>query len=221
MGTIIYSIVYSGVDQIKRQSSASLAFVRGINRWPVKFPAQMVSNAGNVSIWWRHHDSALELEIFRSVTETSTLNVSFNHVSYHFSKSCDAQLLSLVWNICCLRVHRREISHACGCPNHKRFTVNWLGKKGIVGCHLYPVMWAPQIKSFPTVLKQYWCGFKMWFYASIWWIMCRRLSTVLTLWVLVFCMARNKNHVSSIRGIILCANHICMLARCTNRNWDI
>ena len=181
----------------------------------------MVSNAGNVSIWWRHHGPAMELAIFHSVTETSTVNVSFNHVPYHFSKSCYAQLLSLVWNICCLRVHRWEISHACGCPNHKRLTVNWLGKKGIVGCHLCPVMWAPQIKSFHTMLKQCWCGFEMWFYASIWWIMCRRLSTMLTLWVLVFCMARNIKHVSPIRGIIICANHICMLAWCTNRNWDI
>ena len=33
--TIIYSIVYSGADQRKHQSSASLAFVRGIRRWPV------------------------------------------------------------------------------------------------------------------------------------------------------------------------------------------
>ena len=32
---IIYSIVYSGADQRKYQSSASLAFVRGIHRWPV------------------------------------------------------------------------------------------------------------------------------------------------------------------------------------------
>ena len=33
--TIIYSTVYSGADQRKYQSSASLAFVRGIHRWPV------------------------------------------------------------------------------------------------------------------------------------------------------------------------------------------
>ena len=33
--TIVYSTVYSGEDQRKHQSSASLAFVRGIRRWPV------------------------------------------------------------------------------------------------------------------------------------------------------------------------------------------
>ena len=35
---IVYSIVYTGVDQRKHQSSASLAFVRGIHRWPVNSP---------------------------------------------------------------------------------------------------------------------------------------------------------------------------------------
>ena len=36
--TIVYSTVYSGADQRKHQSSASLAFVRGIHRGPVNFP---------------------------------------------------------------------------------------------------------------------------------------------------------------------------------------
>ena len=53
--TSVYSIVYSDADQRKNQSSASLAFVRGI------FPAQMASNAENVSIWWRHHDIKHEM----------------------------------------------------------------------------------------------------------------------------------------------------------------
>ena len=36
--TIVYSTFYSGTDQRKHQSSASLAFVRGIHRWPVNSP---------------------------------------------------------------------------------------------------------------------------------------------------------------------------------------
>ena len=36
--TIVYSTVYSGTDQRKHQSSASLAFVRGIHRSPVNSP---------------------------------------------------------------------------------------------------------------------------------------------------------------------------------------
>ena len=35
---IVYSTVYSDADQRKHQSSASLAFVRGIHRWPVNSP---------------------------------------------------------------------------------------------------------------------------------------------------------------------------------------
>ena len=36
--TVVYSTVYPGADQRKHQSSASLAFVRGIHRWPVNSP---------------------------------------------------------------------------------------------------------------------------------------------------------------------------------------
>ena len=75
--TIVYSTVYSDVDQRKYQSSASLAFVRGIHR-AGEFPAQMVSNAENVSIWCGHHEVSQNhvwlikprlghLPIFRSV----------------------------------------------------------------------------------------------------------------------------------------------------------
>ena len=36
--TIVYSTVYTDTDQRKQQSSASLAFVRGIHRWSVNSP---------------------------------------------------------------------------------------------------------------------------------------------------------------------------------------
>ena len=36
--TVVYSIVYSGVNQRKHQSSASLAIVRELHRGPVNFP---------------------------------------------------------------------------------------------------------------------------------------------------------------------------------------
>ena len=60
--TIVYSIVYSGADERKSQSSASLAYMcvcvwGGGGDSPVtgEFFAQRASNAENVSIWWRHH----------------------------------------------------------------------------------------------------------------------------------------------------------------------
>ena len=51
--TSVYSVVYWDADQRKPQSSASLAFVRGIHRGPVNSPHKWLR--GNVSIWWRHH----------------------------------------------------------------------------------------------------------------------------------------------------------------------
>ena len=53
--TIVYPTVYSDADQSKHQSSASLAFVWGIqrDRWIPRTKGQL---RGNVSIWWRHHE---------------------------------------------------------------------------------------------------------------------------------------------------------------------
>ena len=52
--TVVFSTVYLDTNQRKLKSSASLAFVRGSYRGG-EFPAQMASNAENVSIWGRHH----------------------------------------------------------------------------------------------------------------------------------------------------------------------
>ena len=38
--TIVYTAIYSGTHQRKHQSSAPLAFVRGIHRWPVNSRAK-------------------------------------------------------------------------------------------------------------------------------------------------------------------------------------
>ena len=53
--TSVYSTVYSGADQSKHQSSALLAICAGNSPGTGELPAQMASNAENVSIWWRHH----------------------------------------------------------------------------------------------------------------------------------------------------------------------
>ena len=52
--TIIFSTVYSDADQRKHQSSVTGLCAGNL---PVtgEFPAQMASNAENVSIEWRHH----------------------------------------------------------------------------------------------------------------------------------------------------------------------
>ena len=61
--TIVYSTVYSGADQRKPQSSASLAFVQGIHRWPVNSPhkwpvtqkikmLRYISSIRHLCQWW-------------------------------------------------------------------------------------------------------------------------------------------------------------------------
>ena len=50
-----FSTIYSDTDQWKHQSSALLALCAGNSPEAGEFPAQMDSNAENVSIWWRHH----------------------------------------------------------------------------------------------------------------------------------------------------------------------
>ena len=67
---IVYSTVYSGADQRKHQSSASLAFVRGIHRSP------------NVSIWWRHHAN-LELSPGANAYTMSTPRTSTQIFMYY------------------------------------------------------------------------------------------------------------------------------------------
>ena len=60
---IVYSTVCSGGHQRKHQTSASLACVRGIHRWPVNsrshrwIPHTKASDAEHVSIWLRHHEN--------------------------------------------------------------------------------------------------------------------------------------------------------------------
>ena len=57
--TIVYSTVYSGADQRKHQSSGLCA---GNSPVTGEFPAQIASNAENVSIWWRHHEHLIHTE---------------------------------------------------------------------------------------------------------------------------------------------------------------
>ena len=85
---ISYSTVDSGTDQRKHQSSASLAFVREIHRWPV-----------NVSIWWRHHRL-----IKSGISKLLNLNTGplcgefTGHRWIPLTKACDAELWYFLWS---------------------------------------------------------------------------------------------------------------------------
>ena len=56
---IVYSTFYSGTDQRKHQSSASLPFVQGIHRWPVNSPhkapvTRKMFPYDDVIMYWYH-----------------------------------------------------------------------------------------------------------------------------------------------------------------------
>ena len=58
--TIVYSTVYSGADQRKHIKLRITGLCEGKSPVTGEFPTQRVSNAENVSIWWRHHETAPE-----------------------------------------------------------------------------------------------------------------------------------------------------------------
>ena len=53
--TIVYSTIYSGADRRNHQSSASLAFVRGIHHWPVNSPNKWPVTWKMLPYPWRHY----------------------------------------------------------------------------------------------------------------------------------------------------------------------
>ena len=81
---IVYSTVYSGADQRKHQSSASLSFVRGIPRWPVNSPHKWPVTRKKVSIWWRHHEM-----LQQSIPKIGRINWQNNtHCTISYSRKC-------------------------------------------------------------------------------------------------------------------------------------
>ena len=70
--TIVYSSVDSDADQRKRQSSASLAFVRGIHRGPVnsphKWPVTQKMFPFDDVIMWSHYNAPHYTYEFQAAT---------------------------------------------------------------------------------------------------------------------------------------------------------
>ena len=53
--TIVFSTVYLDTDQRKTSKVRVTGLCVGNSPEAGEYPAQMASNAENVSIWWRHH----------------------------------------------------------------------------------------------------------------------------------------------------------------------
>ena len=110
--TIIYSIVYSDGDQRKHQSSASLAFVRGIHRGPMNYPHKWPVTRNIVSIWWRHHAS------FEGLSHKVTW-LSIDSSVLHSLKSISRSMITSIYK--CINA---------GIPFHRLF--NYIGWKEIL-----------------------------------------------------------------------------------------
>ena len=70
--SIVYLTVCSGADQRKHQSSESLAFVRGIHRWPVdsphKRPITRKMFPFDDVIMWREYVTCMDVKTWKHLT---------------------------------------------------------------------------------------------------------------------------------------------------------
>ena len=97
--TIAYSTVYSDADHRKHQSSASLAFVRGIYRGPVNSPhkwpvTRKMFPFDDVIMWpWLVVNYTLEMKQYRT---TLTKNANFFNLESHF-ESDNCKICAILW----------------------------------------------------------------------------------------------------------------------------
>ena len=90
--TIVYLTVYSGADQSKHQSSASLAFVWGIHRGPVNSP-----HKGPVTRW-RHHVLARFCKFFVGLVFQSYYTIVYLQILVWVSQmTYTLSLVSIRW----------------------------------------------------------------------------------------------------------------------------
>ena len=87
--TIVYSTVYSGADQRKHQSSASLAFVRGIHRWPVKSPHKWPVTRG----MFLFDDVMILISLFSTHVQPCYSRCE----RYEPNENVDISTISLIW----------------------------------------------------------------------------------------------------------------------------
>ena len=85
MGAMAFQITsltfgYLTVYSKKTSKLCVIGLCAGNSPMTVDYPAQMVSKAENVSIWWRHHDVAIDRLIFSPNDRSHTLQGIWNLV---------------------------------------------------------------------------------------------------------------------------------------------
>ena len=89
---IVYSAVYSGVNQRKHQSSASLAFVPGIHQWLVNSPHKWPVTGKS------HYDDVIMSEIASQITSLTIVYSTVHSGADQSKHQCSASL-AFVWEI--------------------------------------------------------------------------------------------------------------------------
>ena len=99
--TIVYSIDYAGTGQRKHQSSASLAFVRGIHRWPVNSP------------YFLCYTEILSASLLWLVTDTIVVRTNdiYEETNFDFMSW---ELTTILWCVCfCGRLIKSLSATSC------------------------------------------------------------------------------------------------------------
>ena len=86
-----------------------------------EFPAQMASNAENVSIWWRHH----EMHVDRWVKYIWWYILRWNNKAER-SKGMIVGLEKMSQSGCCMKISFSLIEVMCICRNEDRKKNNWI-----------------------------------------------------------------------------------------------
>ena len=120
-----YSIIYSGADQNKHQSSTSLAFVRGIHRWPVNSPRKrpvtqkMFPIDDVIMCQVANHSKTPHASLYFGMLCIST--VKMWNWKRHCS-TCSLFSLQSIWVVCYLS--RRPRHHLCD-KTQNVYHVHW------------------------------------------------------------------------------------------------
>ena len=116
--TIIYSIVYSGTDQRKHQSSASLAFVRGIHQGPANYPhkwpvTRKMFPFDDVIMFWYCQVFGHLIGTVKNIQHDFTFktNVKLNH-----SRLVGTQHFHYLWGVIFNTSGELGQYHGCCCP---------------------------------------------------------------------------------------------------------
>ena len=105
--TIVYSAVYSDADQSIQSKLRVTGLCVGNSPGTGEFPAQMASNAENVSIWWRHHEGKSKgprvvgtvLMVNRMTHEIGMLPLTHS-IARTFQTTGNRVVYSAAWSAC-------------------------------------------------------------------------------------------------------------------------